>query len=298
MPLRIAVVVVNYGSSALLESALGGLDARSPELDVVVVDNFTTEQERAAVVDLAALHGWMTVLRHDNGGFAVGVNDGAALALDRGATVIVMLNPDASIGADDLRRLVEPIERDPLVVTGPRIRSADDTRWLTGTDLRLADGRMRARRLRQPGDEVEPWLSGACLAMSAELWTTLGGLATEYFLYWEDVDLSWRAVRAGARLELVDDAYALHAQGGTQASHSSRAKSDVYYYHQIRNRILFAALHLGPAGVARWRPHDVRVAYEILLQGGKAQFLLHPRVALVALRALRDGRALAGRYRG
>ena len=102
MPGNTAVVVVNYGSSALLESALGALDARSPDLTVVVVDNFTTEQERLSVAHLAETNGWAPVLRDDNGGFAVGVNAGAALALQRGASVIVMLNPDASIDAEDL----------------------------------------------------------------------------------------------------------------------------------------------------------------------------------------------------
>ena len=37
---------------------------------------------------------------------------------------------------------------------------------------------------------VANWLSGACLAFSATAFDRLGGFGEDFFLYWEDVDIS------------------------------------------------------------------------------------------------------------
>jgi GT2 family glycosyltransferase len=37
------------------------------------------------------------------------------------------------------------------------------------------------------------WLTGACLAVSKQVWQATGGFDPDYFLYWEDVDYSQRA---------------------------------------------------------------------------------------------------------
>ena len=62
------VVVVNFGSHRLLAQNLGSAGELGPDIRVVVVDNFSTAEERDEVQQLAAARGWHLVGRPDNRG--------------------------------------------------------------------------------------------------------------------------------------------------------------------------------------------------------------------------------------
>ncbi|WP_349866785.1 glycosyltransferase family 2 protein [Leifsonia sp. WHRI 6310E] len=295
-----AVVVVNFAASSLIADNLAGLASERPDCLVVLVDSYSDERERARARALAADRGWEFVAPSGNVGFGGGCNRGAERALALGAARILLLNPDARLTPGALARLEEEVEADPLALVAPRIDRPDGSVWSVGSDLYLADGRIRSPRARpaHPGAERAFWLSGACLLLSRELWQELGGFRDGYFLYWEDVDLSWRVAAAGHRLVVREDAVVVHAEGGTQAASGRQAsgepKSDTYYVHNIRNRFLFARLNLPDADVARWRalPLSLRIAWEVLLQGGRRQLLRRPGLLLLAWRAVRAGRRL------
>ena len=253
----LAVVVVNYGSSGLLVEHLAPLTRRCPELVTVVVDNFSSERERGLLVDLADREGWHTVLPTGNTGFGGGMNRGVLRAEQLGARTLLLLNPDAEIAEPALARLLTLSRELPETLFAPQILRPDGSVWFAGSDLYLEDGRTRSVKRRPSGPaDVQPWLSGACLVLSDQLWQRIGGFDEEYFLYWEDVDLSHRVVEAGGAITVVTDAVAIHSPGGTQgrgAAHSGDPKSDLYYYYNIRNRLLFAARHLDSESIERWR---------------------------------------------
>lgn len=298
-----AVVVVNYGSSDLLAEHLTKLTRNAPGLVTVVVDNLTTTEERARLQMLATAEGWYLVEPPANIGFGAGVNAGIELAVDSGATRFVILNPDAELLPDAAAALFAACAAEPSTLVAPRILRPDGSLWFGGSDLYLDDGRIRSRRRRLtevPASRIEPWLTGACLAIELSLWREIGGFSDEYFLYWEDVDLSHKVVAAGGSLLVLDDVTAVHAEGGTQAAgqtEAGQAKSDVYYYYNIRNRLVFAALHLTEQDEAAWQRSTLAVSREILLQGGRRQFLTKPATLWTAVRAMRDGRRLAARIR-
>jgi GT2 family glycosyltransferase len=290
----LAVVVVGYGSSALLAENLAPLTRGLDGARTVVVDNRTTDDERTAMRRLAAQEGWELVEPDANLGFGLGMNAGAERALALGATRLLLLNPDATIDPADVGRLLAAAGDDELVLLAPRILRPDGSVWFDGSDLHLGDGRISATRKREQLGltDAEQWLSGACLLVSAELWRRIDGFGDAYFLYWEDVELSYRARRAGGRVEVVPEATAVHAEGGTQGeghAASGQAKSDTYYYFNVRNRLVFAARNLPAETVARWRRASVPIAYEVLLQGGRRQFLRSLKPVGAAYRGLRDG---------
>lgn len=294
---RLAVVVVNYASAALLESTLVPLGRADPDLSVVVVDNRSTDEERGRAVALGAVEGWTVLTPATNTGFGAGMNLGVAAAFERGADAVLLLNPDATISLESVRVLERAVEADPMLLAAPRIDRPDGTLWSAGHDLDLRDGSMRSRRRRIPGVPVQEWLTGACLMVSRRLWEAVGGFADAYFLYWEDVDLSARVLAAGGRLAVLEDAVAVHAEGGTQGAgirSAGTAKSPGYYYFNVRNRAVYAALRLTGEDRARWRRQDLRVLWAVVRQGGRRQVLLAPhRSLLPAWRGLRDGRRAA-----
>src|SRR5699024_7690143 len=153
-------------------------------------------------------------------------------------------------------------------------------------------GRMRSGWSEHDDDPVwANWLSGACLAFSATAFDRLGGFGEDFFLYWEDVDISRRAVELGMHLDLRPDLLAVHDEGGTQQAGSARTKSPTYYFYNIRNRMLFGRRHLRGKDWARWVLASPRQSALIWMRGGRKQAFTEPRGLLAAGRGMLAGAA-------
>lgn len=269
---RPAVVVVNYGSSALLAENL--VASTRPGDLVVVVDNRLDDQERRAVRALADRHGWLLETPASNLGFGTGMNVGVARALREGATSLLLLNPDARLDPEGRDRLCAQVEADPSLLLAPRITTSDGAVWMSGVmDLRLADGTTRSARHRAPGAEVMEWVSGAVMAMGVDLWRRTGGFDDEYFLYWEDIDLCRRVHAVGGRVAVDQEVVAVHDEGGTHRRSAGRAKSETFYVHVIRNRTLYARKWLDTDTQRRWARRAPAAAWDTMLTGGRRQFV-------------------------
>jgi GT2 family glycosyltransferase len=285
-----AIVVVNYGSHALLSENLASMSPHLAGTQFVVVDNWYSEEERRATESLCAVHGWTLVALDTNTGFGTGCNRGAAVALSAGAQELMFLNPDAVIDAPSARVLVDAARAQPMALVAPRILKRNGDVWSAGMDIDLATGDARPwhRRAEFDGAATIEWFTGACFVLSSTLWEASGGFDDDYFLYWEDVDFSARVQAAGGSLILLTDATAHHDVGGTQAASSSASKSEIYYYYNIRNRSLFARKHLTAPQRQLWKASAIRAAWAILLRGGRRQFLRPIQPLRALYRGLRD----------
>ena len=282
---RTAVVVVSYGSSDLLAKNL--VASTGPGDLVVVVDNWTDAEERRAVAALAQSHGWLLETPLGNTGFGGGMNLGVARAVAEGASSLLLLNPDARLSPDVRQVLVEQVEADPALLLAPRIVTSDGTPWMSGLmDLRLEDGTMRSSRHRRSGERVMEWVSGAVMVMNVRLWQRIGGFDDEYFLYWEDVDLCRRVHEVGGSVRVDPTVTAVHDEGGTHHDGGGRAKSETFYFHNIRNRALFAAKWLPPRERVSWAVRTPSAAWATMLTGGRRQFLQSVRPGRALVRGL------------
>lgn len=294
-----AVIVVNYGSSHLLGQHLPKLrlGETSGSSMIVVVDNYSDDDERRAVSALCTSNEWVLV-ESDNAGFGAGMNAGVAAAEQHGADHVLLLNPDAWIDPAAVDELVRRSAEDPRALISPVIERPDGTIWFRGASLDLHRGRTVSRPPVASASGERFWLTAACLMTSVEAWRLLGGFDEEYFLYWEDVDLSARAEAAGLRLEVCDDLLAVHDQGGTQQGSRHSHLSWAYYRYNIRNRLLYAAKHLDDRQWRSWLRHTPRESYRILLRGGGKRIFLSPVMPLrVAIGAIAEGIRSARRIR-
>jgi N-acetylglucosaminyl-diphospho-decaprenol L-rhamnosyltransferase len=276
---EIGIVVVNFGSHALIEQNLGGLDLTALGAQVVVVDNFRSVADSQAMVAVAeGRPGWTLRAMTGNLGFGSAVNAGVELAQRQGCDAFLIVNPDLAVTAEVLAEMAAAVRADPKAMISPRVVRPNGGVWFEGGFIDLDQA--RSRSVPGPAGERTPaWLSGACLGVHRDLWATVGGFDDDYFLYWEDIDLSYRVLAAGGRLAVRTDLLAVHDVGGTQHGSDQRAKSPVYYYYNCRNRLLFAAKHLNRRDRWRWALRTPVDARRVLLRGGRRQ-LLSPQRSL------------------
>lgn len=286
---RLGVVVVNYDAHRIIEHNLRDLDQHALAGHVIIVDNYSHPNERRDVEAMCRRHDWSVVPLETNEGFGAGVNAGAARAVELGCTSLLLLNPDAAVDTSTARQLLAATTEQPMTVVAPRIMTSRGDEQAAANQVSMSTGQMRRYRLEDDDGAVQVlrddenwrcWLSGACLAVSIELWGAAGRMADDYFLYWEDVDFSLRCRRTGARLVQRRDLFVVHDEGGTQ-ERRGKGKSNLYYFYNCRSRLLFARRNVARRTQWRWALTTPRESWRILMRGGRRQ-LLHSRKPLVA----------------
>lgn len=226
------VVVVSFNSAGQLRSCVGPL-AGHEDLNVIVVDNASTDDSLAAIADLPVT----AIPRATNDGFATGCNAGWRAG---SAPFVLFLNPDATIDPTSLRRLVAVLQADERIgAVAPRIEHPDGSlvhslrRFprLRSTYARAfylhrllprstwTDELIRDEASYQLPSEPE-WASGACLLVRRSALERIEGWDEGFFLYGEDIDLCRRLWGAGWRIRFEPAATVVHA-GGASAPRSA-----------------------------------------------------------------------------
>jgi hypothetical protein len=249
---KVVAVVLNWN---LIEDtrrcAASLLDSDYQNLDVLVVDNGS---EAACYESLqAVLPAKVHVLRSDvNLGFAEGNNLGLRYALEQGADYALVINNDTIVEATMVSQLVAAAQNDPQAgLVGPIIYylSWPNQVWFAG--YRFSHGIYVLRRgLRltpplQPYEEVD-FVSGCCVLMSRALLEQVGFFSSEYFMYYEDVDLCFRTKAAGFKILCVTGAKMWHAVSAS----SGGADSPIKQYYQVKSSLIFYRKHF--SGIKLW----------------------------------------------
>jgi GT2 family glycosyltransferase len=221
----VAVVVVSYKSWPDVQRLVGVLstcpEVESKVCEVLVVDNATPG---AVPADLARDRpGVRLITRRENGGFAAGVNSGWRATR---APWILVLNPDVVVGAEFLRQVAERAARyEADLVAAPGLvgfglLNPDGSRQPSVGEFptlwRTLRGQFipRSRRKYQAGWQTRPgpvpWVTGACVLISARLLDLLGGLDEDFFLYYEEVAFCRTARRLGWQVDHDPAVTAVH----------------------------------------------------------------------------------------
>jgi GT2 family glycosyltransferase len=200
---RLSVVVVTHNSSEAVARCMPRLVEQLEQGDeVIVVDNASADATLDAVARAAPA---AKVLRQEhNLGFAAGCNIGAAAA---SGELLLLLNPDALPAPGFAAAIRRPYADNRGwaawmgVVTmdgGERINTSGGIAHFTGIAWSGEAGKPAAEVPDRPMEVA--FVSGACLAVPLNIWREHGGFDPEFFMYCEDVDLSFRLRLAGGRL--------------------------------------------------------------------------------------------------
>lgn len=256
-PSDATIVIVTWNGAHLLPPCL---DSVLPEgADILVVDNASTD----GTIDLlnARYPGLQIVRSAKNTGFAGGV----AQALEHVETPItVLLNNDAEVRPGWLAGLLRALDDPEVAAASSKLLLPDGTLNSAGGYVTTA-GYAHDRGFGEPDDGRfdEPtevmYGCGAALALKTTAVHEVGGVDRKFFLYYEDVDLSWRLRLAGHRVRYVPDSVVVH-----QHSATTGAGSLLHTYYTERNRLATlttcASAGLALRAIARYPLTTVSVA--------------------------------------
>jgi GT2 family glycosyltransferase len=281
---RIAAIVVNHRTVAETLLAVGSLRAsrRAPDL-ILIVDNGSGDGSAAALQG----PGQTVVALEHNLGFAAGANAGIRVALARQARAVFLLNSDARVHPECLGLLEAALAPPAVGIAGPTLLrwGAPDTIESQGIVYAPLSGRMRhrgagARLPRGATTRSVDGIAGTAMLIKREVLDSVGLFDEDYFLYYEDLDLCWRARRAGFGSVCVDAARAWH-----RGAYSVGARSPERVYWAARG-------HLRLAARARPLPCPLDGARVAAVVGWNAAHLVVRRAAPLGPGARALGRAL------
>jgi len=251
----LSVVVVTYNVKPLLRSCLDAVCASATPFtfETVVVD---TGRDGSAQMVRERYPEVQVIEAPENPGFAAANNLGLRRALGR---YCLLLNPDTIVPPDALATAVGAMEAEPEVgVLGAKLvrgdgsldlacrRSFPTPRTALYHFLRLPKRFPRSERFgqynltyRDPDGEYDvDSVAGAFMLLRREVLDRIGLLDESFWMYGEDLDLCWRAKRAGWRTRYYPRVRVLHLKG-----QSSKTRSLKCTYEFFRAMHLFYRKH-------------------------------------------------------
>lgn len=203
---RLGIVLVAYDNADSIGELLAVLAEEKRFGDrIVLLDNCPPHSSAGIAEEIAAVD---LVVRSENAGFGAGCNTCAAAIADQ-VDLLLFLNPDSKPEPGAVSRLREGGKEEwaawsgLLLLPDGAINSAGNTVHVSGLSWCAGYGQ-------EPGSfqpsAAPVALSGANLVVRAQAWKELGGFAPDYFLYYEDTDLSFRLRSMGYELGIVPDA--------------------------------------------------------------------------------------------
>lgn len=222
-------VVLTWNGAHLLAECLRSVEAQEVKVQLTVADNASTDGTAALLRrDFpAAAH----LVLPSNLGYARANNAAIRQALDSSADFVALINNDVVLAPDWLSRLLRAAAAQPRagLFTGTLLFQGEPTVNSTGLEIDGV-GRARDRDFRLPladlsrQDGPVAGVSGGAALLRAAMLREVGLFDPAYFAYYEDVDLSLRAARAGWGAWYVRGALARHRFGASFGPGSPRQR--------------------------------------------------------------------------
>lgn len=244
----VAIILVNWKSFDVTSDCLESLkQLKYPNYQVILIDNGSQD---GSVEKFRTHHPHIVLLPSEtNLGFAGGNNIGLRYAQAQPFDYAIMLNNDTFVEPDFLTLLIDYMETHPEVgAIQPRIHFNDNRNllWNGGayfnpwTGFTYTDGENQLPKKRHLQLKEIDWISGCAFLVRTHMLDRTGLLNEDFFMYSEDVDLSFRIRKLRYQL-IYHPASVIYHIAGVSNKSTTRGKEGyvnhmVHYYNQ-RNRL-------------------------------------------------------------
>lgn len=220
--MQLSVIIVNYNAAPFLELCLHSVQRAIATIhaEVIVVDNHSTDQ---SVQKVHSLYPNVGVIENKlNVGFARANNLGAQLAQGE---YICILNPDTIVEEQVFVKLLAFAKANPKT-------AFTTTQLIDGTGTYLPESKRNVptpavavkkilgfknnyynEQLTKDQNGQVPVLVGAMMVCKKAVYEQLGGFDERYFMYGEDIDLSYTAIQQGFTNYYMGAVRTIHFKG-------------------------------------------------------------------------------------
>ncbi|WP_370900861.1 glycosyltransferase family 2 protein [Chryseobacterium gossypii] len=242
MSKKLAVAILNWNGKHWLEKFLPGVVRFSPDAEVYVIDNLSTD---GSIEYLQSRFPSVKIIRNNkNYGFAGGYNEGLK-NIDH--EFYCLLNSDVEVTENWIAPVLELFEKNPdIAAIQPKILSYDNKSHFeyAGAAGGLIDnlgypycrGRVFDDLEEDKGqydDETEIfWASGCCFFIRSKDFREQRGFDDRFFAHQEEIDLCWRLINSGKKIFYTGKSKIYHVGGGTLNKQSAQKT-----YLNIRNNL-------------------------------------------------------------
>jgi GT2 family glycosyltransferase len=270
--MTLSVIIVNYNVKYFLDQCLLSVAKamKGIEGEIIVVDNNSSDGSEAM---LRRNHPDVTFIENSvNEGFSKANNQGIRIARGK---YILLLNPDTIVGEDALRLSCSFMEDHPdcgalglKMFDGggnflPESKRGFPSPWVAFCKIFGLNELFPSSRLfntyylghldKEQVQQIDV-LTGAYMFIRKEALDKSGYLDETFFMYGEDIDLSYRIQQAGYKLNYLPDSSIIHFKG-----ESTRKSSFNYVRNFYEAMLIFARKHF-PGKIVRMYQFSIRSA--------------------------------------
>jgi len=246
------VVLVVTDGARWLSSVLATIAAQEhPDLDLVVVDNASTDDSPAVLARRIPPDRLLTLTRRVGFGRAVATAIPHAAVAD--ADLLLLLHDDCALAPDAISTLAAAFRADPdLSIAGPKLRNWGDLPLLAEVGMTIdrlgrAESLLEADELDQGQHDRQRevlYVSTTAMMLRPDVLRDVRGFDHRYPAFRDDLDLCWRAWLRGHRVEVVPAAVGYHvgAVGSGLRRVGTRGRARTGSTRELAERHAFATL--------------------------------------------------------
>lgn len=284
MPTAVYFITINYHCSDLIHGLITATAAQGgQEHTFMVVNNSPGD---SGVANLAQLPHTRVIEAGGNLGFGGGCNLALGQVYAENPNALVwLINPDARLTPQALDYVRQCLANDPqIALLGTRVRDMEGRLWFSHGTFNPWLGSLKHRddtvNCADHPVTTHPtrWISGCSMVLNLAAFDHCPQFDPQYFLDYEDADLSERYYRQGYRLRVTQAALVDHQVSAITGRHP-KAK----YQHATFSKLYFLDRHGTPLALAlnlaytALRPLTYAIAQPAMAQGRWAGLLDYAR---------------------
>jgi len=245
---KIGIVTVLYKSETVLEDFFRTLNEQSyRNFTLYVVDNKSPDNSLDKSKEFAKSVWFKTkfIENDDNYGVAKGNNQGIEAALKDKCDFVLLSNNDVVLKPDTIEKLYIGLMENNSDMAVPKIYIYGTSLiWMAGGKFTWHNGSNKHFGYKKE-DEGQfdrckkiGYAPTCFMLIKKEIFSTVGMMDEKYFVYYDDCDFIYRAMKKKQKLFYIYNSILEHKE-----STSTGVKSDFSMFYYIRNRIYFAKKH-------------------------------------------------------